>query len=336
MASGQLSWNEEQLAWIAADHDLLSSYQVLKYANVGLLTILLYDHAITFNMETLNLLQGSKDMVAELEAAQDIIYDHSIFSPRISMRDCPISGIMKVPPVIECTAKLFTAFPTVVAVTSVELMLILRVLALYSNGKRMARFLITAFFIQLGIWSGIAILILVNTRPIHGERVFTGCLFVVPKYAVIGWVPGLLFEILLIVLTIHKARKYGRFSSTLKVLTRDSVLYFGIISGVFLFNIIYYVVGRHILAPSLILPSNVVTCIAAARLTMNIRRFTMDEGMQTLAQNGLGTIAHPGPPRPDNAVKPVPFRPREHIPTDEELAHEENELRIMNQQQHTQ
>lgn len=64
---------------------------------------------------------------------------------------------------------------------------------------------------------------------------------------------------------------------------------------------------------------------------MNIRRFTMDEGMETLANNGLGTIALPGPARNNTAGTPVAFRPRQHVPTASELAHEENELRIMNE-----
>ncbi|KAF9050515.1 hypothetical protein BJ165DRAFT_1525736 [Panaeolus papilionaceus] len=311
MASGPLSWHEEQLAAIAADHGLLEAYQNLKYANVGLLMLLIYDHAITFNLENMDL---------KLEITENSLHDDSIFSATILI----LRGHI-------CTAKLYTAFPTVVAVTSVEMMLILRVLALYSNGRRMARFLITAFSVQLTLWSAVAVLILVQTHPIPGERVFPGCLFVVPKYAAIGWVPGVVFEFLLIVLTIHKARKYGKFSPTLKVLTRDSVVYFFIIGGIFVFNIIYHMVGRQLLAPSLILPTNVVTCIAAARLTMNIRRFTMDEGMETLANNGLGTIALPGPARNNTAGTPVAFRPRQHVPTASELAHEENELRIMNE-----
>jgi len=185
-----------------------------------------------------------------------------------------------------CQAKRYTNFPTFVFIMTVELMLILRVLALYGHSKKMARLLLSAYAFQFVVWSVIGIVIMRQTRGIPGGHLFSGCLYQGPKYNFIGWLPGLLFEVLLIGLTIHKCLKFrlGEFPPSIQVLVRDSVIYFVVITAILTFNTFYTIFGERLLGPSLVLPSGVVTSIAAARLTMNIRRFTMDQGMAALGE----------------------------------------------------
>ncbi|KAF8149367.1 hypothetical protein B0H34DRAFT_679173 [Crassisporium funariophilum] len=191
---------------------------------------------------------------------------------------------------VRCVAKKYTAWPTVLSIMTVELMLILRVLALYGNTKPIARLLTALYALQMVVWSVLSILILVNVRPIPGKGLYSGCLYHAPYFSYSGWLPGLMFESILIVLTIHRSRQFGAFTPTLKVLARDSVVYFFSITGVLLFNVLYTSFGKKLLAPSLILPSSVLTSIAAARLTMNIRAFTMDEALATLATDGVQSM----------------------------------------------
>ncbi|KIM45663.1 hypothetical protein M413DRAFT_442316 [Hebeloma cylindrosporum] len=148
----------------------------------------------------------------------------------------------------------------------------------------MARFFVILFGLQSAVWTAISIPILKNARGFPGRHIFSGCLYVAPSYIFVGWVPGFIFESILVVLTIHKGLKYrvNDLPPTVEVLIRDSVVYFLSVNIILAFNIFYSIFGEKLLASSLFLPSGVVTSVAAARLTMNIRQFTMEEGMAAL------------------------------------------------------
>ncbi|TFK44070.1 hypothetical protein BDQ12DRAFT_2176 [Crucibulum laeve] len=171
--------------------------------------------------------------------------------------------------------KIWTTWPTVVSLLTVEVILILRVLALYSNNKKIAYFLFTLITVEMIAFSGIVLMAVLHTRGFSGENVFSGCLFILPGYFYTGWIPGIIFESILIILTIYKSLKFANTCPTVKVLTRDSVVYFFSMFSILVFNLVYSIYGNKLIAPLIIHPSSVLSCIAAARLTMNIRKFTM-------------------------------------------------------------
>ncbi|KAF8149368.1 hypothetical protein B0H34DRAFT_802378 [Crassisporium funariophilum] len=341
MDSWELSWEDAQLQEIAHDPALIEAFQNLKYANVALLTLLVYDHCLTFNLEVLLTLPCKYRSTELLTMPDEAYLDTAMETAEVSI---PLEPIFYTPfslSVLKCSvslcyftstekaerrtsskhdvsreqrdvresvpsaslririqarfndrcvAKKYTSFPTVVSIMTVELMLILRVLALYGNAKTMARLLTALYALQMMAWTILSILILVNVRPIPGKGLYSGCLYHAPPISGFGWLPALVFESILIFLTIHKSRKFGDFTPILKVLARDSVVYFLSITALLLFNVLYTSFGQKLLAPSLILPSSVLTSIAAARLTMNIRAFTMDEALATLATDGVHSM----------------------------------------------
>jgi len=186
-----------------------------------------------------------------------------------------------------CDARIYTPIPMSVAILNVELMLILRVLALDGNSLGLARYL----FIQLlAHWiiggSFFAGFLLSRTRSIVGYDVFTGCLYDTPNWGPLAWVPLLVAESILAVLTVYKCRKYGDFSPTIKILARDSVIYFISIAGMVMFNLCYSYKHK-LISMTLSLPTAILTSIAASRLSMNIRAITVERGIAKLVQSTL-------------------------------------------------
>jgi hypothetical protein len=202
---------------------------------------------------------------------------------------------------------------------TVELILILRVLALYENSKYMARYLIIQFIAQFVLFTILTGVIISKSRSIAGQDVFTGCLLSLPNGYYLAWIVFLVSEIILAVLTVYKCREYGNFSPTIKILARDSVVYFVILTVVIVFNL-FYTRSHSLLGITLTLPTNIIASIAAARLTMNIRSITMERALETLAQESVRTIMFLGPERVSHEI-----REEEPLPDVIELDSEDSE-----------
>jgi len=165
----------------------------------------------------------------------------------------------------------------------VELMLMLRVLVLYENSKYIASFLIILLFFQIVGMFIIVFMVLPKSKSIAGHDVFTGCLLTLPSWSHLLWTLPLVVEVSLVILCVYKCKEYAGFSLTAKVLARDSIIYFTAITADFIFNLAYgpfYV----LLCSSLAMQTNVLSCIAASRLSMSIRSLAMDQAMTTFAE----------------------------------------------------
>jgi len=82
----------------------------------------------------------------------------------------------------------------------------------------------------------------------------------------------------------------------IKILAQDSIVYFVGITGVLVCSLVY--TRNHILlGTALTMPASVLACIAAARLSMNIRSLSMDIALSTLAYQSrfLPTLLFRGP-----------------------------------------
>jgi len=272
-----VTWEESELQSIANDYSLLQSFQTLKYINVGLLAILAYDYFLTFDLER------TRIWTLRPKLPKILFIINRYFLPPIFLFE-GYTNVINVGQTI-CDVRIFTLLSTILAMMSVELMLTVRVLALYENSKYMARFLVIQFFAQVLVWTITAVLILPKARSIPGKDVFTGCLLSLPKWAYLTWLQPIVVEIILVVLSSYKCREYGAFSPTTKILARDSIAYFVIITCVLVFNLVYS--QRHILlCTTLTIPTSVLASIAAARLSMNIRSITIDQALSTLTQEG--------------------------------------------------
>ncbi|KAF8812786.1 hypothetical protein BYT27DRAFT_7182550 [Phlegmacium glaucopus] len=149
----------------------------------------------------------------------------------------------------------------------------------------MGFYLVFQFFLQILGTLILAVLVLSKTRSIAGREVFTGCLIDIPDWAYLVWIQPLLVESILVVLVVYKCRKYGGFSPTIKIIARDSVVYFVSVTAILIFNFVYS--SHHkLLGTALTLPTGILACIAAARLSMNIRSISMDRALSSLGNLG--------------------------------------------------
>ncbi|KAH0589735.1 hypothetical protein H2248_005456 [Termitomyces sp. 'cryptogamus'] len=123
----------------------------------------------------------------------------------------------------------------------------------------------------LGAWIVLCILIMNKTSSIPGDEILTGCLFQIPKYSYAVWIPPVIFETIIIALTVYGVIRVNERTPTLTILARDSIIFFVIISVILLSNLFLARYGKEFIRSLLILPCSVVTCIAAARMTLNIR-----------------------------------------------------------------
>ncbi|TFK61514.1 hypothetical protein BDN72DRAFT_849590 [Pluteus cervinus] len=259
-------------AEVAALLPLLSDDGMVKYTNIAFLMLLVYDHAITFDQEVERiwvlpwrlpkfLFMINRYLVPPTLFFGGIIPSVDDLSPGV--RICKFDGK-------------WTSWPTIVALATVEIMLILRVVALYSHDKRVTIFLITAFIVQITAYITLSVMIMNGTTGSPGGDVFSGCLFSAPAYFWVAWLPPVCFESVIVVLTLYKVLQYKlQVSAVLNVYARDSLLYFLSMFSILLSNLLLARFGTGFMGALLIAPSSVVACVAVARMTMNMRQFTM-------------------------------------------------------------
>lgn len=213
------SWEDNELASIAKNRYLLDLFQTVKYIDIALLTILLYDHCLTFELERRRIWTLSWKLPKCL-----FLFNRYILPPLFIFE--VFSNLMQVGHRI-CDVRIYTLIPLSAAVLIVELMFILRVLALYGNSPRLARYLVIQLFVHWVIGGSIfASFVLPSTKSIIGYDIFTGCLYEAPSWTALTWMPFLVIESILVILALYKCRKYGQLTPTVMILARDSVLYF--------------------------------------------------------------------------------------------------------------
>ncbi|RDB16253.1 hypothetical protein Hypma_003020 [Hypsizygus marmoreus] len=174
----------------------------------------------------------------------------------------------------------WTSWPTILSIGTVDVILILRVMAIYGHSKAMTGFLVCTFILSLTAWVTLAFFVLSGTTTLPQSELFTGCLFSAPSYFFAAWIPPVAFESVIIVLTLFRTFRYASVPRALHVLARDSIVYFVIVFLMLIANLFIARFGAGFLGALLIVPCSVVACVAAARMTMNIREFTMSDTVE--------------------------------------------------------
>jgi hypothetical protein len=94
-----------------------------------------------------------------------------------------------------------------------------------------------------------------------------------PSYSF--WIPFIIFDGTLVILTLYKAFSYRTLSShTIRLLARDSVIYFAIMLMVLLENVLTNVLTTNL---PITIPADWIACIAVSRMMMNIRGLVFDD-----------------------------------------------------------
>jgi len=106
------------------------------------------------------------------------------------------------------------------------------------------------------------------------------------------WIPYVIFDGIVVILTMYKVFSYrGHMNTTIRLLARDSIVYFIIMFCTFLFNAL----GENIQGVVTSLPGECVACIAVARMMMNIRGLVFDDPYGSQGMK-LSTIEFRVPP----------------------------------------
>ncbi|KAG5736065.1 hypothetical protein E4T56_gene16433 [Termitomyces sp. T112] len=242
----------------------VSDYSAVRYTNVAFLALLIYDHILTFSDEVSKIWTlpwrppKISFLINRYLVPPMLLFDGLTPSMHLGKNVCNFIGD-------------WTSWPTVLSIGTVDVILILRVSAIYGRCKRVTHCLIAFFLCTLGAWIILDVMITKGTSSMPGGEVFTGCLFMAPDYFYAAWIPPVVFETVIIVLTVYKISQADSMTPTLTILARDSIVYFTMIFVMLLSNLFLARFGKGFQGALLIEPCSVVACIAVARMTLNIR-----------------------------------------------------------------
>ncbi|KAL5512646.1 hypothetical protein ACEPAG_2912 [Sanghuangporus baumii] len=124
-----------------------------------------------------------------------------------------------------------------ITIVSIDYILLVRVIALYSQDQRLSIYLYVLFVVEavlkmgtmayLIYWQHIAVFKLANDVIVCGAENFAAW-----QLGMVNWLIPMIYGLILMILALHKAAKYWRISagfkglSLVKVLIRDQVVYF--------------------------------------------------------------------------------------------------------------
>ncbi|KAI0372487.1 hypothetical protein BV20DRAFT_964078 [Pilatotrama ljubarskyi] len=161
---------------------------------------------------------------------------------------------------------------------SVEIILQLRIYAMYHKNKWLAIFNAAFFFSEITV-----MLIVYNYGISVGTTLatppgLTGCYGITTSYLFSIWIPGLIFEMWLVVLAIWKAIERAREGvmvngqrlDLLALLIRDNVIYFVVIALGLLTNTVMWFAAPDGLAPAAVSLSHASMIVSGTRLLLNL------------------------------------------------------------------
>jgi len=164
----------------------------------------------------------------------------------------------------------------ILALATSDLILAIRVSALYGHSKIMRCFLVGFFACQIVTVIVIQSIILTQTTPILVVQLFPGCYAVTPELYYSFYIPFLIFDGVLLMLTAFQIFSYSRqnLNPVVKMLARDSIIYFALLFAALLVNVILATMPNGLVIR---FPAECIACIAVSRMMMNMRGLAFDD-----------------------------------------------------------
>jgi len=164
---------------------------------------------------------------------------------------------------------------SVIAITTVELVLIVRVWALYARNKIVMGFLISLFACEMVVVLVNTSILVKNTASVLGYEFLPSCSTIAPSDTYSFWIPFATFEGIMMTLTLCKLVTHRKdLNPTLWLLARDSSIYFIIMFASLLANVMMFRYDK-LLPDVAMVPSSAIACIAVSRMMMNIRSLAL-------------------------------------------------------------
>jgi len=248
---------------------LAYSRRVSTYTNLVFLTLLFYDHMITLEEEV------EKIWPLPWRLPKFLFLFNRYLIPPAMLVNTAVTWLYTSK---KCSFMMrWLGWPASFAIATVELMLIVRVLALYNDTKKVVVLLVVLFIANLAAFCAIGFRAGRQTIGIPGGQLFSGCVYKPPSFFYTQWIPVVIFESIIIGLTVYKALSYRRNIPALRVLARDSMIYFLIMFSFLMANLFFVRFSKGFLKGLWVKPTTIVACIAVARMSLNIREFSDED-----------------------------------------------------------
>jgi len=254
---------------------------------LAFMTIMVYDHLITFDIEVERIwslkwrLPKFLFLINRYVAPSLIImtgFANSIFPVLFSF----CNFLMH-----------FKHWTMILALGTSGLILLIRVAALYGHSEIMLRFLVGLFVCQMVTVIVITCIIIKETTPILVYEFFPGCYAIAPDNSYSFYIPFVIFDGILLILSTFKVFAYFRqeLNPTVRLLARDSIVYFVIMFAAILADVIIITLGASLIIS---IPPESIACIAVSRMMLNIRGLVFDDPHGTAGVN-LTTLQFDAP-----------------------------------------
>jgi len=256
------------LSWVAT---FLATRATSNYLAFAFSVWVMYDHLITFDDEVARIWTLRWQWPKIL-----FMVNRYVIAPLLFMNGVFIATYTPVQLFCEFISR-WEPWLAVAALMTVELILIIRISALYDQSKKISWFLACLFACEM-IAVFVNTAILVKDTDIILVRLFLpGCYSVASSNIYSFWIPFLIFEGIIIILTLYKiVSNCTSLNPTLRLLARDSIVYF-IIMFTSLFATIISVRLSDFLDGITINASSCIACVAVSRMMVNLRGLTVDD-----------------------------------------------------------
>ncbi|KZT20881.1 hypothetical protein NEOLEDRAFT_1140217 [Neolentinus lepideus HHB14362 ss-1] len=285
------------LSSLADNVALVREIQQTRYAELASSIIVIYDHLITLDQE-IELIWKSHWTIGKVlflinryYALASVICNNCIlFSTHLSDS---VSFCLRLFQWQACTGLLVS--------TIAEIILLLRLYALYQLNRRVLFFMLAAFIVSVG--AAATILGLVLVRVSAHSQLLPGVPFClpldVPSWFYTFWIPLLAFESLLCGLALIRAFGYFRARPTMfqsgryivNILIRDSVIYYLIVFATYFANLVIFLTGSPGVLESGIGFAMAMSCVMGSRLCLNIRDVPYEIEDSTVSQVNLTGVS---------------------------------------------
>jgi len=254
---------EQNLAYI-------SSSVVCGYLAVGFSVWVIYDQVITFDNEVARIWTLCWRWPKILFLVNRYVVGPMLFMNGIVMATFPLDSFCDF-------MSYWQPWVAIISLATVELILIVRVSAIYGHSKNISRFLKILFACEMiAVLVNTSILIK-GTHSILLPPLMPGCFSTAPSGAFSFWLPFVVFEGIIIILTLYQVfPSRTNLNPTLRLLARDSIVYF-VVMLTFQLLAILWLRFSYILEGMSMNPANCIACVTVSRMMLNIRGLAVDD-----------------------------------------------------------
>jgi len=252
---------------------LMSAAKSVNYSTFSSLAFLLYDHVLTFDAEV-ELIWSQKLSFGKL-----LFIFNRYFTPFTLVFNIFVYTSYSV------TIKFCEGFhwwettSEAIVVLTIEVILVARIYAVYDRNKKLLAVLAGCFLAEITATLGLVYRGLPHGIPRPYDQL-TGCYVSgQPAFYFLTWIPALIFETILCTLMLYKAWETYRLggdkaSPLLRLIIRDSVLYFSIIFVALVVNCLIWALASANLLEVALGWAAALPCSLGCRLLLNMRQRT--------------------------------------------------------------